>query len=303
MKISRETRIGIFIVAVLLAAFSVINYLRGEDIFGKEMDINSHYENVEGLVPSNPVYIKGYKAGSVTKVNYNPETEEFDVTCSVLKKIAIPIDSKMTIYSVDLMGGKGIRIDLGTSEEIAENGAELSPSYAPDMVSSLTNMIGPLIERANGALDSLTAASGSLDRVLRGVDENSLKVTLSHLQKTLDNTRRLSGTLADHSEDFDALIANLKETSVRLNTVLVKADTAMTGIQTAAGELGRADIEGLAKSLRTLVDNLNDPDGTLGKLTKDPAVYNSIDTVLKDIDSLVKKIEENPKKYIRIKVF
>ena len=71
MKISRETRIGIFIVAVLLAAFSVINYLRGEDIFGKEMDINSHYENVEGLVPSNPVYIKGYKAGSVTKVNYS----------------------------------------------------------------------------------------------------------------------------------------------------------------------------------------------------------------------------------------
>ena len=267
------------------------------------MDINSHYENVEGLVPSNPVYIKGYKAGSVTKANYNPETGVFDVTCSVLKKIAIPIDSKMTIYSVDLMGGKGIRIDLGTSEEIAENGAELSPSYAPDMVSSLTNMIGPLIERANGALDSLAAASGSLDRVLRGVDENSLKVTLSHLQKTLDNTRRLTGTLADHSEDFDALIANLKETSVRLNTVLVKADTAMTGIQTAAGELGRADIEGLAKSLRTLVDNLNDPDGTLGKLTKDPAVYNSIDTVLKDIDSLVKKIEENPKKYIRIKVF
>ena len=104
------------------------------------------------------------------------------------------------------------------------------------MVSSLTNMIGPLIERANGALDSLAAASGSLDRVLRGVDENSLKVTLSHLQKTLDNTRRLTGTLADHSEDFDALIANLKETSVRLNTVLVKADTAMTGIQTAAGE-------------------------------------------------------------------
>lgn len=51
------------------------------------------------------------------------------------------------------------------------------------------------------------------------------------------------------------------------------------------------------------MDNLNDPDGTLGKLTKDPAVYNSIDTVLKDIDSLVKKIEENPKKYIRIKVF
>lgn len=48
MRISRETKIGIFVASVLIAAFSVINYLRGEDIFGKEINIVSHYANVEG---------------------------------------------------------------------------------------------------------------------------------------------------------------------------------------------------------------------------------------------------------------
>ena len=76
MRIGRETKIGIFVASVLIAAFSVINYLRGEDIFGKEINIVSHYANVEGLMASNPVYVNGYKTGAVTEVKYNTETGE-----------------------------------------------------------------------------------------------------------------------------------------------------------------------------------------------------------------------------------
>ena len=59
MKLAKEFKIGIFVVTVLVASFFVINYLRGEDIFNREMEIHSTYENVEGLVASAPVNIKG----------------------------------------------------------------------------------------------------------------------------------------------------------------------------------------------------------------------------------------------------
>ncbi len=302
MKISRETRIGIFVVAVLVASFFVINYLRGKDIFGKEMQICSHYENVEGLVVSNPVYIKGYKAGSVTEVNYNPETQVFDVTCSIVKKFAIPTDTKMTIYSVDLMGGKGIRLDLGTSTEYIEDGAELAPSYATDVISSLTSRIGPLIVKATDAIDSLGMASSAINRVLSGIDENTVRSAMSHLQVTMRNVEKLSNSLAGHSDDIETLVVNLKDVSTRLVSLSEKADSSMDGVQKFAGELGEVDVKALAESLQNLVDNLNDPEGTIGKLTKDSGAYDSLESVLKDIDSLVKKIEENPKKYIRIRL-
>ena len=302
MKISRETRIGIFVVSVLIASFCVLNYLRGEDIFGKEMDIRSHYSNVEGLVASDPVYISGYKIGTVSDVKYNQSTGVFDVTCSIQKKIPVPADTKMTIYSVDLMGGKGIRLDLGTSDVMVEDGDELEPSYAPDMVSSLTNLIGPLIVKASSALDSLSAASAALDRVLTGIDENTLRSAMNHIDKTLDNTEQLTGVLSGHSEDIESLVMNLKNISDKLAVISEKADSAMTGIGSAASQLGNADIEGLINSFRTLAGNLNNPDGTIGKLTNDGRVYESLDSVLKDIDSLVKKIEENPKKYVRIRL-
>ncbi len=302
MKISRETRIGVFVVVVLVASFFVINYLRGKDLFGKEIEICSHYDNVEGLVVSNPVYIKGYKAGSVTEVNYNPETQVFDVACSIVKKFAIPVDTKMTIYSIDLMGSKGIRLDLGTSSEFIEDGAELEPSYTPDVLSSLTNRIGPLIVKATDAIDSLGVASAAITRVLGGIDENTLRSSMNHLQATMKNVEKLSASLAGHSDDIETLIVNLKDASIKLTSLAEKADSSMTGVEKFSDSLGEVDIKALASSLQTLVDNLNDPDGTIGKLTKDGSAYDSLDSVLKDIDSLVKKIEENPKKYIRIRL-
>ena len=63
MRFTKELKIGVFVVVVLTASFFLINYLRGEDIFNREIELVSTYDNVEGLVASAPVFIKGYKAG------------------------------------------------------------------------------------------------------------------------------------------------------------------------------------------------------------------------------------------------
>jgi phospholipid/cholesterol/gamma-HCH transport system substrate-binding protein len=67
--------------------------------------------------------------------------------------------------------------------------------------------------------------------------------------------------------------------------------------------LNESDIEGVVSSFRELLENINDPDGTIGKLLVDGAVYDSVDELLTDVDMLVRKIQENPKKYLKISVF
>ena len=47
MKYSKEVKIGAFVLAVLVISFFVINYLRGKDIFNREMEVCSVYENVD----------------------------------------------------------------------------------------------------------------------------------------------------------------------------------------------------------------------------------------------------------------
>ena len=41
MKFSKELKIGVFVVTVLVASFFLINYLRGEDIFNNEIELVS----------------------------------------------------------------------------------------------------------------------------------------------------------------------------------------------------------------------------------------------------------------------
>ena len=95
---NKELKIGILAVVVLAAAFLVINFLRDKDLFNRDYELVSFYGDVQGLLPSSPVYIKGFKAGTVYSVEYDKTKKGFDVTCSLSKDFAVPEDSRMTIY-------------------------------------------------------------------------------------------------------------------------------------------------------------------------------------------------------------
>lgn len=302
-KITREFKIGCFVLAVLLISFFVINFLRGKDIFNREMYVVSSYDNIEGLVQSDPVYIKGYKAGTVASVEYNPETDRFDVTCSVLKKFRIPEDSKMTIYSRDIMGGKAIRIDHGVSEVNAKDGAVLAPSSQPDMLASISEQMAPLLAKAASAVENLDSVAVSLNEVLGKENRDALRGILQKLDGTMHEARKISSALGNRSDELELFIDNMVSFSARLDSVAVKADSAISGVDSVAASLGRADLEGLVLSFKGFMESLQDPDGTLGKLLYDGKVYDSFEALISDADRLLKKIEENPKKYIRISIF
>ena len=303
MKHTKEVKIGAFVLSVLVISFFVINYLRGKDIFNREMEICSVYENVEGLVASAPVYIKGYKAGKVVEVDYQPESDDFKVICSVLKDFRIPEDSRMTIYAVDIMGGKGIRLDLGTSSVLVEDGDMLAPSYEAGLMDGLAAGIAPLMEKVGNTLDSLNVTVAGVNKMLGEANQAHITRTLAHLETTMADVKGIARTINGKSSELEALVSNLSTLSAKLGTIADKADDVMGGVSSVVTTLDESDLAGVITSLKALLENINDPDGTVGKLLVDGSVYDSVDELLNDIDTLVKKIEENPKKYLKISVF
>ena len=303
MKYSKEVKIGVFVVSVLVVSFFVINYLRGKDIFNKEIELVSRYDNVEGLVPSAPVFIKGYKAGKVAEVEYQPETDDFKVTCSVMKEFRIPSDSKMTIYAVDIMGGKGVKIDLGVSETLVVDGSELAPAKEAGLLDGLAAGVGPLLSKLGNTLDSLSVTVAGVNAMLSESNQAAISNTLAHLEWTMKSVNGIASTIDGKSAELIALVDNLASLSAKFSSIADKADGAMTGVSSIVTKIDETDIAGLVSSFKNLLEKINDPDGTVGKLLVDGSVYDSVDELLNDVDSLIKKIEENPKKYIKISVF
>lgn len=300
---SKELKIGLFAVTILIVSFFLINYLRGEDLFNREIELSSRYSNVEGLVPSAPVFIKGYKAGKVSEVNYEADKEEFEVICSIKKDFRIPSDSRMTIYSVDIMGGKGVKIDLGVSDVYAEDGDALASGFEAGLLDGLAGSVGPLLDKVTNTLDSLTVTVSGINELLSDRNRAHIENTLAHLERTMASAQKVCGAIEGRSEELASFVENLSTLAVKLNSIAEQADTTVAGVNTIVESISESDIQGVISSMKILLDNMNDPDGTIGKLFVDNSVYDSVDTLLNDIDSLITKIQENPKKYLRISVF
>lgn len=300
---SKEFKIGVFAVTVLVASFFLINYLRGEDIFNNEIELVSRYDNVEGLVPSAPVFIKGYKAGKVTEVRYDSQREDFEVTCSIRKEFRIPEDSRMTIYSVDIMGGKGVRIDMGHSQVAAVDGGSLAPAFEAGLMDGLASGVEPLLAKVNATMDSLAVTVSGVNRLLSSENTDNISRTIAHLEKTMASANSIASEINGKSEELDDFIENLGIISSHFASVSEKLDTTMNDVGTVMSSLTEAQIGELVNSFKALLESINNPDGTVGQLLVNNSMYSSIDSLLDDVDSLIRKIEENPKKYLRISVF
>lgn len=303
MKYSKELKIGVFTVIILVVSFFMINYLRGKDIFNKECELKARYEKIDGLVASAPVYIKGYKAGKVTEVSYDRNSGDFVVTCSVSRDFSIPNDSRMVIYGVDIMGTKGIRLDLGLSSEMVEDGGFLASAIEAGMLDGLAADIAPLMKKVTETIDSLNVTVSAVNGILSDENTSNIGQTLAHLEKITSEAAKIASAIGGRSAELDAFILNLSQLSEKLGAVADQADSVMTNISSATSQLTEADIAGILKSVNELLENINDPEGTVGRLFNDDSVYQSLDSLLVDIDALVRKIQENPKKYIKISVF
>ena len=104
IKFTREQKIGIFGIVILSLLYVVINYLRGEDLFGRSNIYYAVYESVEGLAPTGPVYIRGLKVGTVESIEYVEDKDHFLVTMKVSSQYNISDSSVAQIYSSDILG-------------------------------------------------------------------------------------------------------------------------------------------------------------------------------------------------------
>lgn len=299
----KELKIGILALAVLAATFLVINFLRGKDLLNREYELVSFFDDVQGLMPSSAVYIKGYKAGTVSEVSYDKEKSGFDVVCVVSRDFAVPADSRMTIYSADLMGGKAIRIDPGQSANMAGDGDYLTPAVSPDMLSSIAAGIEPLISKGSDVLTNLDNALTNLNLTLSEENRAALGNIMKNLDKAVTEIESIAGTIEGRTSDLDAFISDLATLSSSLDSIVAKADSTVSDINDISSQVAAADLAGVVTSLNSLLDKMQSSDGTVGKLINDDTVYKSVDSLVTNISRLVGKIEENPKKYLRISVF
>lgn len=302
-RLSRLQAIGLFVLLTLIAAFAVINFLRGEDIFNRSNTYMAVYDHVDGLTVTGPVYVRGYKVGMVEDIVFNVETGKFEVELKVKSQFAIPTNSTAEVYSADIMGARAIRINFGDSPKILESGDTLAAAIQQDMISAVLGQIEPLKEQAVVLMENMNKTLDNVNQLMDSTTRDEIQSSLKHLNRTLANAASLSRTLDNISPELVEIVKNLEVLSKGLGDSAGEITGSLENINEITSQLSKAELDKTIASLRSLSEKLQDPNGSIGKLLVTDSLHNAVNTLVEDVDRLVKRITEEPKKYIRVSVF
>lgn len=294
---NKEFIIGICVIAAIVILIFGIDYLKGINLFSPANFYYVSYDNVAGLEISSPVTVDGYKVGQVREIQFDYENPgKIKVLLALNKKLRLPIDSKATMGST-LMSGNFIAIKLGKSSEKIPVGGDIESYATSDLMSSLSEDIMPAVNQILPRVDSLLynlnklagdpALLSSIQR-LDGITENVMTAT--------------DGLNSTINKDLPVVMRNVKSISHGLDTVTANLGILSAQLKSLPLNTTVDNVNALTDNLTKFSNQLNDPSSTLGMLMNDPELYNKLNRVAADVDSLIVDIKKNPKRYISIKL-
>lgn len=294
---NKEFVIGLSVIVALVILFFGIDYLKGINLFKPGNFYVATYKNVAGLEIAAPVTIDGYKVGQVRDIKFDYENPgNIEVLLSLNKSLRIPEDSKAVIGS-GLLNGAFVDIKLGKSKKMVEVGGKIEGGVNPDMMSSLSDGLLPAVQSILPKVDSLLlnlnrlVADPALAKSIQSLDGITQNIDLASARLNVLMSREVPsilGNASNVSANLDTITRNLGSLSAQLRDLPVA--TTMDNINDLTGNLAKFS------------DQLNNANSSLGRIMNDPELYERINKVTTDIDSLILDIQKNPKRYISIKL-
>lgn len=291
---------AIFAIVMLYLGFHV---LKGSDVFSRTYKYYVVYDNIDGLTASNPVLLNGLNVGRVQGIRLLQERQnKLLVTLDIQKGVVLPQGTAAVLADGGLLGGKLIRLAMGTSQALHKDEDTLIAKKEAGITALLQEKALPLVTHA----DSLVK---NLDAVASGFKETGL--ILNQVLKNYDQTgTSLQGLVGDNRKNLLAITTNLNklsaalvETEKGLKPMLSKAGTLADSL--SALRLGETvqNANRTILELRELLASVESGKGTAGKLIKDETLYNNLNKTIVSLNKLMTNFREHPKRYVHISVF
>ncbi len=300
----KEVKIGIFTILMILAAWGGIRFLSGTDLFSSDIEYYASYDQIDGVQNSSPVLIKGVKVGSVSEIILNP-TYNADVVLRLMvsNDINIPKNSVARIYSSSIMGPTAIELILGDSDEFLSAGDEILSSRDKGILDTASSELEFLKERINNVTSELSTTLENLNTLLEGNTQN-----ITNMLSNMDALSANLNTLVEQNQQsLTTMVGGFSKLSETMGERAPQIDSIIRNINTLTTELSGAQIgTSLTESLdqiNSLMAQLNNPEGTMGKILNDEELYLNLTSATANLDSLLFDFKDNPARYINVSVF
>jgi phospholipid/cholesterol/gamma-HCH transport system substrate-binding protein len=287
-----ELRVGLFVILGIGSALVALFLLTDPSTFRGRYRITTVVEDAGGIRRGDPVQMRGVNIGRVMGFSLDPQGVR--ITLEIEGEWDIPRDSQARLVSGGILGGRTVEIQEGSGEEMVPGGGEIPGENVAgifdvpaDLGRDVQTVLGqveallsePTLEAVQGSALELEALLGQLSRLAREQGEEITRLTAS-LNRSASGLEEAAGSgddLARAVARADSALATVNRTS----TVVMEASAA----------------------LRTILQRVENGEGTLGQLSANPELYQSLTDALKSVQRLTDDIRENPGRYVKIEIF
>jgi phospholipid/cholesterol/gamma-HCH transport system substrate-binding protein len=315
VKIKTEYKVGIIGVITIAILYFGIIFLKGKDLFNVETSYYAVFDDVSGLYKSNYIYLNGMKVGYIKDIkSIDEKASRFIVWIAVDSEIEIPKDSKIMIFSSDLLGSKALKIKMGISNENFHRRDTIESAIENGMIDQLADNITPIVVKLNSVMTNVDTLIVGVNAILDKQAQNDIKQSLENIKSITQNLEnvsiKLDGLIDTEKVKIQAIIDNAESITSNFrqnNEKLTNAINNFSNISDtiAKANLGETIIEAnkSLNSLSKIIKSIENGEGSAGLLIRDDKLYKNLETSTKKLDALIEDIKQHPKRYLKISVF
>jgi phospholipid/cholesterol/gamma-HCH transport system substrate-binding protein len=295
--VSKEFKIGLIAVASALIFYYGFNFLKGIDFFSKTSGYYVIYKNVDGLSKSNPVIINGLAVGKISKIKLLQESQQILVELNIEEDIILGDSTIAELADTDLLGSKAVILRVGPLTNPRQPGdtliAYIDPGLAAylDDVQPIADNINIAILRISQILQGMEGVGADFKSTVKNTNELIIRVNSlleqneSDLEKAVNTTNDLLKNIGAKVDQLDPILA--KSTSILDSIGSLEINQTVTEINAALAQINE------------LLLQIDNGEGTVGKLMKNDSLYNNLNQLMIDLDKTVIHFNEYPKDFLK----
>jgi phospholipid/cholesterol/gamma-HCH transport system substrate-binding protein len=239
-------------------------------LFTKKIELNSYFDNANGLREGAPVRLAGVDIGNVSKIlvvrDPKRQLTPVEVTMKVSSRYLFGLrkDSLTLLSTAGVLGETYIDIDSSQAKGLQVTDGDVLPSReVPDF--------GDMVRAGQGTLQNMDALLKRLDRIVAFVESGQGSVGKLLYDPTLYN--RLNSTV----NEFQGLVNQVAQGKGTLGKLFSDEEL----YNKANGTIDKINV---------VIDDINAGKGSAGKFLKDPVLYDNANATIANVKKLTDDI-------------
>ena len=329
-----KTRVTMTVVSATAIVLTLAYLLSAGLMFTRMATLYLYMPDANGLVAGSPVRVNGIGVGKVATVALSqsrlPErTVKVAMTIVHARLREIPTDSFAEIGADGVVGDSFVDITGGASAAAVSEGAELVFKSEPDLMKIVDlDAFERTLHQVDDMLSDIEQGKSLVGQLVVGesyyADMRKRVAELERGMKQAEDSTTAAGKLIytdalgrqliEPLRELDDALAKLQAGESAAGKFLTndaqyeQALAQVAGIRKSIGQLrgqpwltSDAEYSGWNHSLATIIGKLDDFNSS--EALTSSAAYNDLNAALKDLAASMRDFRDNPKKYLRTKVF